>query len=231
MIRVLFRLSLLACIGYGGYLVYGLQRVARDLETVSRDVEASVNGLLLPHENEVSIMQISCDQHYSLWLFNAPPGKAVEVQLQYKSSDQISTETLMRIPSRTSSHYGTIELQFDSDTSPPMTRVRQLSVFGPDFRKAELLARDSLKFDDIRFANQVLPRQVLYVAKRSQGITRGGLRIQNGMVMKDEIQKSSMRSKTIGADQFVLCAFDEVEDTGKKITQVNKVIRVVVIDE
>ncbi len=240
MFSFLFRLILIAAIGYGGYRVYNLQRLAKTCEVEVRNLEASVNNLLYPNPDSVTIRQLSYDQLYSLWLYNAPPGKAIEVQLQYNSADQLQTETLLRIPSRATAHHGTIELQFDVDTRPPMTRVKQLNVFGPDFRKAEVRTSEPQRFDAIRFVNQLLTRDVSYLSPASANNpgsnNLSGLflssRLSPGVVfMKGSIEVSHTPSQTIGQDQFVLCAFDEVEDTGAKMVHMMKLIRVVASDD
>ena len=234
MLSLFVRLLLLAAICFGGYRVYQQQRTARTCELEVRNIEESVNTLLLPDDHSLKVLHISYDQHYSLWLYNAPPGKAIEVQLQTEGKDDVRTETLLRIPSRTTAYYGTLELQFDVDTRPPMAFAYQLNVLGPEFRKAELKSGHNERFDNISFANEVMPRNVSYLSKPkviSGSMTRSGIRIQNGMVMRDEIQMSRTGPKSVESDQMVLCAFDEVENSGKVMKNVQQVVRVVAVDE
>ncbi len=234
MLGNLLRISLLIAIVVGGYRVYWLQSDAKHFEDEARKLEFTIRTMLGSDPDNVLIRQISFDQNYSLWAYSAPPGKAVEVQLQFDADGQLQTETLMYIPSRSTAYDGTIELEFDLDPTPPMLASRKLQVFGPEFRSALLSAPPTEKFNNILFVNQILPRETSYFEKQSEYPSRNRrsvLQVINGMVLRDEIQLSKESRKFIGKDQFVLCSFDQMEDTGAKLKHISKLIRVVVVDE
>jgi len=136
MVSIFTRLSLIALIIFGGYMVFAEQRIVRVCENEVKSLEKSFEARLDPRSSTIEFRNLSYDPLFFSWLYHAPPNKSFAIQIQSKESVEVSTTTLLRIPSQPTGHYGIIDLQFHTEgTTPPL--IKRLEVFGPNFLKAE----------------------------------------------------------------------------------------------
>ena len=220
LISVLTRFSLIALILYGGYMVFAEQRIVRICETEVKSIEKSLEEKLDPNSRTVSFLSLNSDPLFFSWLFYAPANQAFAIQMVTKDSSELSTKTLVRIPSQPIGHYGIIDIQFNTEgNSPPL--IKHFEVFGPNFLKTDcasdgnsqyksprlldMLVRD--KVDFFRVAQDRLSRRPLYYSPQSEH--------KSNLV---ELQHAS---------SIALCYFTEEEDAGKALKHLEHAIRVI----
>ncbi len=145
MLSVLLRLTLLCLIGYGSYRVFKEQKTASFCRKEAKKLESRFEDLLDMNSEEVHLRKMKSDATFCSWLFYAPAGKAFELQLLSKDS----TSTIMRVPGRSSGHYGLIQIQFGSEDTPGIPTCRTFEVFGPSFAHYARKAEKDAMFTDI----------------------------------------------------------------------------------
>lgn len=137
MLSVLLRLTLLCLIGYGGYRVFKEQTTASFCRKEAKKLESRFENFLDMNSNEIHLRKMKSDATFCSWLFFAPAGKAFELQLLSKNS----TSSMMRVPARSSGHYGLIQIQFGTEVKAGILTSQTFEVFGPGFahyaRKSE----------------------------------------------------------------------------------------------
>jgi hypothetical protein len=169
MISILTRISLIGLIIFGGYMVFAEQRIIRVCENEVKSLEKVFETRLDPRSSTIEFRSLSrTDPQFFSWLYHAPPNKSFAIQILSKESNEMSTTTLLRIPSQPTGHYGIIDIQFNSEgTSPPL--IKQLEVYGPNFLKAEQSTGKDSHFMSPRFLGLVVSDKAdVFAASKEQ---------------------------------------------------------------
>jgi hypothetical protein len=156
MLSILLRLTLVCMIGYGGYRVFKEQMTARFCRAEAKKLESRFEELLVMNADQVHLRKMTSDASFCSWLYFAPAGEAFELQLQTKEA----TSTMFRVPSRSSSHYGLIQIQFDADDSAALPTFKSFALFGPDFKHYSQTAEKDTMYADIKLLHEPIGNNV-----------------------------------------------------------------------
>jgi hypothetical protein len=136
--------------------VFKEQMTARFCRAEAKKLESRFEELLILDSDRVHLRKMKSDSSFCSWLYFAPAGKAFELQLQTKEA----TSTIMRVASRSSGHYGLIQIQFVDDDTAALPACRTLEIFGPDFKHYTQTAERDTIFGEIDLLHEPLGSKV-----------------------------------------------------------------------
>ena len=201
-------------------MVFAEQRIVRICETEVKSIERGLEDKLDPNSRTVAFLSLSSDPLFFSWLFYAPANQAFAIQMVTKDSSELSTKTLLRIPSQPTGHYGIIDIQFNTEgNSPPL--IKQFEIYGPNFLKRDQATDRDSQYKSPRLLEMSVRDKVDLFQAAQDKLSRRSL------FYSPQSEHKSNLVELLHGNCVALCYFTEEEDAGKPLKHLEHVIRVI----